>query len=152
LIAAAMIATSCRYNPVEQDIIDSLGEDTEPPGPNHRPGQPCLACHSAYGGATPFAVAGTVFALDETAPAINVEVEIFDSFDDTPKHPCSNSAGNFYIPATDWPSITYPLRPAGMRSLVGRDGSCATCHKLSGAGHDSTGRIVLSGPKCGELQ
>jgi hypothetical protein len=93
---------------------------------------------------------------------------------------CSNSAGNFYILASDWtePLPVFPLTPrvnvtatsngTGMVSLIGRDGSCATCHVLpslvpaadlinpvTGAGHASAGVVLVNptgtDPTCGVL-
>jgi hypothetical protein len=149
---------ACRYDPVPQDIIDSLGEETGTPGPTHRPGQPCLVCHSTYEGATPaMAVGGTVYTQDEMGalvPASRVIVTITDTAGDSRKA-CTNSAGNFYIEKSKWNDIAFPLAiTAGdrkMRSLVGRDGSCASCHKNPaegvagvGATFDSPGVVIVS--------
>jgi hypothetical protein len=149
---------ACRYDPVPQEIIDSLGEETGTPGPTHRPGQPCLACHSTYEGATPaMAVGGTVFTQDEMGalvPASRVIVTITDTAGDSRKA-CTNAAGNFYIEKSKWDDIAFPLAvTAGdrkMRSLIGRDGSCASCHKNPapgvagvGATFDSPGVVIVS--------
>lgn len=164
-LALAALATGCRYDPVPAQIIADLGPETGTPGPLHRPGQPCLACHDAYGGATPaLAVAGTVFMLDASmtklVPAKNVRVNIVDSAMGGSKHPCTNAAGNFMINTVDWADIVYPLSPVAgshpMTSLIGRDGSCASCHKLpdpkamdpsmdkiTGAGRDSAGVVLV---------
>lgn len=151
-------ASACRYDPVPQALIDSLGEETGSPGPTHRPGQPCLACHSTYEGATPaMAVGGTVYTQDEMGvliPAPRVIVTITDTSGDSRKA-CTNSAGNFYIEKSDWEDVAFPLAvTAGdrkMRSLIGRDGSCATCHKTPAAGvagvgatFDSPGVVIVS--------
>lgn len=155
------LGAGCRYDPVPQQIIDELGEEQGTPSADHRPGQPCLVCHSKYGGAQPvFAVAGTAFTKGSDgllAPAANVAVTIFDS--GPSKRPaCTKASGNFYIEAVNWDSIVYPLSAQvgdrSMSSLIGRDGSCASCHKLpgegstdkvTGAGHDSPG-VILADP------
>lgn len=49
-------------NPSFDVQIEQLPPDTVGPGPNHRPGQPCLLCHGPYKGASPqMSLAGTVF-------------------------------------------------------------------------------------------
>ncbi len=170
LLAAALpFAAGCRYDPVPQEIIDSLGPEEGTPSATHRPGQPCNVCHSAYEGASPaFAVAGTVFlkADDGTiGPAAGVNIVISDSAAGLRKA-CTNTAGNFFVRKDDWVDITFPLTAQagnrGMTSLIGRDGSCASCHKLpdaasedplTGAGHGSPGMILLDpttlGDACG---
>ena len=164
-LLAGALATGCRYDPVPAQIIADLGPETGTPGATHRPGQPCLACHDAYGGATPaLAVAGTVFMLDASmtklVPAKNVRVNIVDSAMGGSRHPCTNAAGNFMINTVDWADIVYPLTPVvgshPMTSLIGRDGSCASCHRLpdprstdlnmdkvTGASRDSAGVVLV---------
>lgn len=163
-LAAALAAGSgCRNDPAVQDIIDDLGEEKGTPSAKHRPGQPCLACHSKYGGALPeMAIGGTIYALDpvsmKIAPAKDIRVFIRDSSENggTTKKACSNDAGNFFVPQENWQDITYPLAPiAGGRSmvsLVGRDGSCASCHRLpekesldpvTGGDLDSAGVVIV---------
>ena len=168
LLASAAVATGCRNDPVPQAIIDGLPADSSPNGPQHCAGQPCLACHDKYGGATEFAVAGTVYSLDATmknlVPAINIKVTVVDSNSGDSRKACTNAAGNFYITADNWTGITYPLTPTAggqtMVSLIGRDGSCATCHRLpdastvggslnpvTGAARDSAGVILVDPTK-----
>lgn len=159
LALAASGVSACRYDPVPQEVIDDLGDEPGEPGPNHRPGSPCLACHSTYEGATPLAIGGTVYSQSpaETGPLTpeaKVLVLVTDSTGDTRKA-CSNAAGNFFITKDAWPDITFPLSvTAGgtrMRSLIGREGSCAFCHKPpaegsspSGASHDSPGVVLVN--------
>ena len=154
----AALGAACRYDPVPQEIIDSLGEETGTPGPMHRPGQPCLACHTTYEGATPaMAVAGTIYTQNEEGgivPAPSVVLSISQS-SGGPRKACTNAAGNFYIEKEDWDDITFPLAvTAGdrtMLSLIGRDGSCGSCHKLpadpakggTGATFDSPGVVLV---------
>lgn len=165
LLLLAALACACRYDPVEQQIIDSLGPEKGTPNAEHRPGQPCLVCHDKYGGAQPqMAVGGTVFALDDTMknilPAANMRIQVLDSNNATPKRACSNKAGNFWVTADNWGDITFPLSPSAggvaMQSLIGRDGSCASCHKLpdadsldpvTGAGRESAGVILVDATK-----
>jgi hypothetical protein len=161
LLAAA---SGCRYDPVPQALINSLGPEHGTPNELHRPGQPCLACHSPYQGATPlFAIAGTVFTTDKASGQLvglgQVLVQAIDSNGEVRKK-CTNSAGNFFVAQSDWMDIEFPLRAeaglsAGglsMQSLIGRDGSCATCHKLpdsssldmvTGKSQDSAGVILV---------
>ena len=52
-------------NPVHDNEVAALGPEdpSVPPGPDHRPGQPCLVCHGGSGPASAqFAVGGTVYA------------------------------------------------------------------------------------------
>ena len=162
-VAAALpFAAGCRYDPVPQQIIDDLGPEVGAPSATHRPGQPCLVCHSNYEGASPaFAVAGTVFmqAADGTiGPAAGLNVIISDSAAGLRKA-CTNAAWNFFVQRDDWADITFPLYAQagdrGMTSLIGRDGSCGSCHKLptatsenmmTGASHVSPG-VIIADPK-----
>lgn len=153
---AASGASACRYDPVPQELIDSLGEEPGEPGPNHRPGSPCLACHSTYEGATPLAIGGTVFSANNglLTPETGVLIEVADSTGGT-RRACSNAAGNFFITKDAWPDIAFPLsvkvNGTRMRSLIGRDGSCASCHKLpeegsspDGESHESPGVVLVN--------
>lgn len=159
LALAAAGAAACTNDPVPQEIIDGLGEETGDPGPTHRPGQPCLVCHSSYEGAKPFmAVAGTVYTKDPMGKAISapsVLITITDSSGDS-RMACTNAAGNFYIEKDAWSDIAFPLGVEGgglrMNSLIGRDGSCASCHKPPAQGSDEYGRapdsagVIIVGP------
>lgn len=147
-------------DPVPQAIIDALpAEDPGGPSPTHRAGQPCLQCHSAYGEAQPpLVIGGTIFkenAMGGLDGAGGVKVIVYDSTGDS-RVACTNSAGNFYIERTNWEGITFPLKsfvgsvPRRMQSIIGREGSCANCHKLpsadrpgTGAGHDTPGVIIV---------
>ncbi|HEY5145706.1 MAG TPA: hypothetical protein VII82_03025 [Polyangiaceae bacterium] len=121
------------------------------PGPDHRPGQPCLVCHGGEGPASShFSVAGTVYAVEkESAPAVGAQVQVEDITGVAFPSP-TNGAGNFYISAQDW-QPTYPIQmqvslgPANKQMLthVGREGSCATCH-TSSPGPASPGPIYVA--------
>jgi len=158
-----LLGLSCRYDPVPQEIIDDLGPEQGTPSALHRPGQPCLACHSKYAGAAPqMTFGGTVYTKDadgKIIPAAGVSVFVADSAGD-PRKACSNQAGNFYLEQKDWKEVAFPLTvTAGsrnMRSLIGRDGSCGSCHKLpdpegepdrnpvTGEGRDSAGVVLVN--------
>ena len=141
LLTLAGAAFSCRYDPVPQDNIAELGEEQGEPSATHRPGQPCVLCHSTYEGAKPLmAIGGTIYYQNsggQILPAENVLVRITDS-QNTERKACTNEVGNFWVERDNWQDITYPLevRAGGrrMQSIVGREGSCAACHTLHRTG------------------
>lgn len=131
------------FDPVRHDAVDDLGPEKRGVrmGPNHRPGQPCVTCHSDVGPAEPsFAIAGTVYlARGVLEPVSGVTVHLQDATGAT-RDPHSNEVGNFYVGKTDWDPV-YPItvelrdprsdgkggvRP--MTSLIRAEGSCADCH------------------------
>jgi hypothetical protein len=148
LVAAGLagIGSGCT-DPVRDDAIDALGDEEGEPGPEHRPGQPCLLCHSEGGPASDkaFALAGTVYESDE--PGAKGKAEVFVGFKDarggSPKSPIQTGpSGNFYVPIDEWPDMSFPVRvglykgnvsegapDAIMKSLINREGSCNYCHK-----------------------
>ncbi len=159
---ALLVATlvTCRYDPVPDAIIDGLGDEAGEPSATHRGGQPCLACHSTYEGAEPaMAIGGTVYFQNDQGqilPAEGVLVRVTDS-ENTERKACTNAAGNFWVEKSKWDDVAFPLRVrAGdrrMRSLVGRDGSCGSCHRLpddgaiddiTGASRSSAGVVVVA--------
>jgi hypothetical protein len=171
LVAAAGFAGltwgGCRYDPVPQQAIDKLPpEDPDGPSEFHRAGQPCVLCHSEYEGADPeLAFGGTVYeqnpATFQLIPIEGVFVTIYDAEGASAKA-CTNAAGNFHIELTDYPDAKFPLTvQVGnrfMRSLIGRERSCAHCHELAtpsrvendptvdsttGAGRTSAGAILV---------
>ncbi len=166
--AASFVIACNGSDPIPQEVVDGLPAETGSPSAQHRPGQPCLVCHSTYGAAEPqFAVAGTVYKEDAMTGALaaapNVKVEIFDSASPS-RFACTNAAGNFFIEKDKWADLTYPLKvKAGtrtMNSIIGREGSCGSCHKLpsddrpgTGAGRDSAGVVLVedgdTDPICG---
>jgi hypothetical protein len=169
--AAALAASilSCRYDPVPQEIIDSLPPETGQPSSAHRPGQPCLACHSAYAGASPqMTFGGTVYVKDmdgKLAPAAGVEINVVD-WAGVPRKACSNKAGNFFLEKANWKDAAFPLKVSAgsrqMNSIIGRDGSCGSCHKIplpdgektldpvTGANYDSSGAILVDDADIGK--
>jgi hypothetical protein len=161
IVAAALFGSvaSCWNDPAYDRVLDELPEETGEPSALHRPGQPCVACHASYEGAEPaLAVGGTIYTSVDgggVAPLAGVLVVVSDSAG-AQRKACSNGAGNFHILADNWADVAFPLTVhAGdrtMRSLIGRDGSCASCHKLpgptsldpiTGAGRDSPGVILV---------
>ena len=134
-------------DPVRDAEIEALGPE-EPgvtPNPEHRPGQPCLHCHTKGGPASnkPFAIAGTIYETDQPGSkgADGITVQFVDSAGGAPREsPQTGPSGNFYVPLQDWPDLRYPVRvglyedPNGpptviMKSLINREGSCNFCHR-----------------------
>ncbi len=163
--AAGLLWASCGYDPVPQEAIDRLPPE-DGPSALHRRGQPCVQCHNQYGGAQPqLAIGGTVYqqntATFQIGPVEGVFVTVYDSAGASQKA-CTNASGNFYVQLEDWPDAKFPLTvQVGnrfMRSLIGRNRSCASCHKLAtqtrvdddpnvdrltGSGRDSAGAILV---------
>jgi hypothetical protein len=149
-VVSAVGAVGCG-NPVQDAKIDALPPEVVgvPEGEFHRPGQPCLLCHSDYGGDPTFSVAGTIFAFDakeatdEPVPVEGAVVTIYDTTG-VPHTKATNCVGNFYFTADEWQPIfplavvvdaDKPTKPAShahvtMDSRVNREGSCAGCHFL----------------------
>ncbi len=129
-------------DPVRDQAIDRLGgeDPSVPQGPEHRPGQPCVLCHSDGGPASDFkfAIAGTIFESNspDSMGAEGVQVLFIDASSATRTYD-TNAAGNFFIPESDWPDLTFPFRvgllkdgkPVPMMSVVNREGSCNYCHR-----------------------
>lgn len=131
--ALLVLLFSCA-DPVHQAQIDALGPEADgvPQGELHRPGQPCLVCHSE------FAVAGTIWAsADARQGAAGVTVLITD-VNNNRRRAITNAAGNFTITTNDWPDLTFPLitglqhdaATTTMSSTINREGSCNFCHGL----------------------
>ena len=165
-LLAVAHATACG-NPIADEKIDALGAEVEgvEPGEHHRPGQPCVLCHSKAGGADPhMAIGGTIFADQRSfLPVEGAEVVLYDSLGDVYTM-TSNCIGNFYLEDGDL-IPQFPLavevrcptynaagerleeaKVVSMNSWISRDGSCASCHSLSGTQVDSTGWIFCNDP------
>jgi hypothetical protein len=133
--------------------VQALGAEAPgvAPGPDHRPGQPCLVCHGSEGPAkSSFSVAGTVYAVDkQSAPAVGAQVQIEDINGVAFVSP-TNEAGNFYVLTGQW-QPTFPIQmqvslgpvTAQMLTHAGREGSCAACH-LSTSGPSSPGPVYVA--------
>lgn len=139
----AMMHASCT-DPVRDQQIEALGEEIGEPGPEHRPGQPCLLCHSEGGPAADksFKVAGTIFETNEPGSpgAEGVAVDLIDAPGVPPNvRPITNRAGNFWVTSDEWRDLRFPFRvrilpkgaaePLRMETTVNREGSCNYCHR-----------------------
>ena len=154
LLLLLLAAPGCP-DPVLDAQIDALPGEVPGirTGPSHRAGQPCTDCHSSYGGRHPiFTVAGTLF--QKPTNKVGVEgavVHVTDVNGDT-RDLTTNCVGNFYVADTDW-EPAFPILvtiedpqtglTATMKSKVGRDTSCASCH-VDPAGTDSPGHVYLT--------
>lgn len=152
LVVASAPLASC-VDPVEDELVASLGDEVTGvrPGPFHRPGQPCLACHDDAGPGPTFSLGGTVFATPTDATGVSAAtVTVVDALGQV-KEFVSNCVGNFYLPGDA--GLAYPLRaevsctmPDGtvrrnvMGTRIARDGSCAGCHR-GDPSSDSPGRV-----------
>src|SRR6202020_2306636 len=94
------LAGACDANPVHDNEVAALGpEPTGSPGPDHRPGQPCLVCHGGSGPASlQFAVAGTVYqAQSGAAVGQNGAVVSLNDTNGVTATATTNSVGNFWV-------------------------------------------------------
>ena len=164
LAASAALAFGCG-NPIADNQIEAWGDELPevPPGEHHRPGQPCVLCHSVAGGASPeLVLGGTIFADQRSfLPVEGAEVVVYDAVGDVYTM-TSNCIGNFYLPneglAPQFPlavevrcpkydgagNLMETKKIRSMNSWISRDGSCATCHSLRGTQNDSTGWIFCN--------
>jgi hypothetical protein len=152
-LALIALCAGCGTDPTIGAIADRLGPEQRgvPPGPEHRPGQPCVTCHHGSGPGDPeFSLAGTVYVdRDRALPLEGASVEFLDALDR--RHTASsNCAGNFYVEADDWQprfpvwvEVRFGAQAIAMKTPIQRDGSCATCHS-DPAGPDSAGHVYLS--------
>lgn len=157
LIFVATILAAC-IDPVHDDAVEALGPEKRGvrPGPNHRPGQPCLTCHGKDGPASPeLSVAGTIYlARGVLEPIAGVTVHLEDA-NETTRDPQSNEVGNFFIGRTDW-SPVFPIKVtlrdpradgAGgekpMETLINESAGCADCHRGSEGGPDHVPAVYL---------
>jgi hypothetical protein len=152
---ALPISVACVNNPVHDDEVAALGPEDPavPPGPDHRPGQPCLVCHGPFGPAqVQFAVGGTVYEAEgQSAPAVSAVVGIED-ISGAKIEATTNDVGNFYVLLRD-DNPKYPLKTSvasadgsvvqTMQTYIARNGSCASCHE-SVPSATSPGPVVLS--------
>lgn len=178
ITAAASLgfATSGCGNPASDVRIEQLGGENPnvEPGEYHRPGQPCVLCHSEYEGAAPLmSVAGTVFADQITLLPVEGALVVLTDTRGITVSVETNCVGNFFVPAGAWddkyrdPQFplsaeircpTYDetgqpivddagaavLRVKSMGSVISRDGSCAGCHTSGPHQLDSPGRIFCN--------
>ena len=161
-LLAGALASGCNLDvlhedPVHQSAVDALGPEDPavPPGPSHRPGQPCTLCHGIEGPArVPFTLAGTVFSGPDGKTGVGgAQVLLVDSVHSSPPAGAivTNCAGNFFVTQDVW-DPEFPIRvalasgafSAGMISHIGRAGSCGTCH-VGMQSLDSPGPVYLPG-------
>jgi hypothetical protein len=143
-VLASFLLVGCE-DPVRDQRIRDLGDEdpSVPVGVDHRPGQPCVLCHSGDGPASdkPFVVGGTVYATSAAkAPGgAGLLVRFVDSGGSTPRVDVATStSGNFYVTPDQWPDMTFPLKTAvfdaaqkplqAMQTTIDREGSCNFCH------------------------
>jgi hypothetical protein len=151
-LTAGVVLAAC-VDETHELQVQALGPESPgvPPGPLHRPGQPCLVCHGEPGPASlKFVMAGTVYAVQgQSAPATSAQVTIEDvngSFYSA----TTNEVGNFYITSDQWaPTLPAQVQVAQgdesqqMITHIGRDGSCADCHTQT-PGPTSPGAVYLA--------
>jgi hypothetical protein len=154
-VAAAAIA-GCQDATHDMEVAALGGENPSvPQGPLHRPGQPCLVCHGGSGPASQvFSVAGTVYLYeaDTNQAGVGATVQLEDATGSA-WHLTTNSAGNFFVLASDWtptypmsvPSVSQGSNMQFMSTLDNRAGSCASCHGLQ-PGPESVGPVYLAMP------
>ena len=152
-IGAVLVSVGCG-DPVHDQLVTSLGAEdpSVAPGPTHRPGQPCLACHGDLGPAKlAFTIGGTAYAVQgKPLPLVGGIVQVGGQ-DGHSVNLTTNVAGNFFVTSSDFVP-TYPTRnfvwsadakqQAVMFSLANREGSCATCHS-NPPGPNSPGPVWL---------
>lgn len=148
--AAASVGASC--DPVHDNAIDALGPEAPgvSRGPSHRPGQPCITCHDgAIGDPPKFSVAGTIYVNENDLVAANGAVVTLTDDNGKQYSTAANQAGNFYVTPSEFDPVypmkvlvTYDKIDVKMTSHVGRDGSCADCHK-DPFGPTSAGHIFI---------
>src|SRR5512143_3613850 len=141
-------------DPVTDGNINALGGELPnvPVGEYHRAGQPCVDCHNPSGPAAgaSFSVAGTVFAQPQNAVGVDQATVALTDTSGSKFTVQTNCVGNFFVKRTDWdPAFPVFVRvyknglARTMQSQIGRERSCANCHKdpntpyqsLSSVGH-----------------
>ncbi len=159
LLVWASLLVAC--DPVHDDAKAALGGEAPgvSPGPQHRPGQPCLVCHdgAAFGGAPRFTIAGTLYETPGGKVPVEGATVVVTDVRDAGARLSTNSVGNFYAHATDYdptfPVIATVVGPQGqvvkMQTLILGNGSiepngaCASCH-FDPAGPNATGHLCLT--------
>jgi hypothetical protein len=95
-----------------------------------------------------------VYAVDQSNQPASGALVSLEDVDGVSYNVSTNSAGNFYIPLSEF-SPHYPVsvmnvassdgsQNQAMTTLINRDGSCADCH-ANPRGPDSEGPIYLQG-------
>jgi hypothetical protein len=152
VVIVSAAALTCSLDPVHDEAAADLGPEAPgvAPGPMHRAGQPCLVCHSGGAANPEMSVGGTVYQVrGADAPLAGASVELIDA-NGSIATATTNAVGNFYIEPSRW-QPAFPLQvnvsfgevTATMNSIIGRDGSCATCH-ADPPSRISAGRVYLA--------
>jgi len=140
LASVAVVAGSIACSdPIPDRFVERQGDEVPgyPVGEFHRPGQACLACHVENGSAdSVFSVGGTIFSGPQTLVGVEgAEVQMTDSVGTT-FIARTNCVGNFFVKPDEWlPRFPILVRvkkgitAVQMKSPIGRDGSCASCHQ-----------------------
>jgi len=147
-----LVVLGCTTDPVHEEDVAELGPESSGvrPGPLHRPGQPCLVCHSEGGQPPVFSVAGTIYRRKGKSEGANkVDVLLVDAAKRV-FHVKTNCAGNFYVTPGEY-TPTYPMwvtvsigdYSSDMASRIYREGSCAGCH-VKPTGPQSPGEVFLA--------
>lgn len=154
LAPLGVVSLAACADPVHEKLVSSLGPEAAGvgPGPLHRPGQPCVACHGGLGPASlEFSAGGTIYAeRGQTPPAVGALVQLED-IDGNYWTTTANAAGNFFVELAHY-APNYPIRMEAvsadgsitqrMQTYAARAGSCADCHE-SQIGSNSAGPIYL---------
>ena len=136
LVAAALLG-GCGDPVLDAQIAELGSEDPAvPEGPLHRPGQPCLLCHTSPGRAPRFTAAGTVYLrASAQEPAGGIEVRLIDAARRR-FVAYTNCAGNFFVSSREYePELPMWVSLAGqglridMESPMNKNGDCAICHQ-----------------------
>ena len=157
VVALVSAATSCS-DPVPDGEVAALGGEVGSTDEFHRAGQPCVLCHSQSGPASKvFSVAGTVFQSPQMAVGVDqAEVLMVDARNSSPPPGAvlTNRVGNFYVTPDVWDPafpIFVGISKGGLRrsmqSHIGREPSCAFCHKdpvTAGEALSAVGHIYLT--------
>jgi hypothetical protein len=151
-VAAACGDEGFLGDPLHRAEMRSLGPEDPgvAPGPLHRPGQPCAACHRPDGTAPPYVAAGTVYRDPAEKIAVaDAEVVLTDSVG-TVFMIKTNCVGNFYVRPSEfkaalpfWTSVQLGPFPFEMASPIHREASCAKCH-YDPVGPASAGHIFVT--------
>jgi hypothetical protein len=163
LATSLSVGSSCSLDPVHDGEVKALGgEDPNVPvGQYHRAGQPCTVCHGGEGPAkNSFSLAGTIYyqAFDGKQP-LPVDQAYVRIIDDTKAEHCfvTNCMGNFFARPDVFgqKGLVFPIlvsvqkdngknaSPIGMVGHIGRESSCANCHK-DPPFFDSPGHIAVN--------
>jgi hypothetical protein len=120
-------------------------------GPNMRPGEACISCHSSEPEAPQFVVAGTVYpGIDEPNGCVGSgstgAVVVVTDASGVEHKATVNSGGNFYLSGA---ALTQPIHVRveanGQTSEMASappNGDCNSCHTAAGA-NGAPGRILM---------